>query len=260
MSWAFKRKFLYIAGIVLFFAVIIGTPVLYWYTHIPPSCSDGIQNQGETSVDRGGPCPLLDPNTLTPISVLWSRSFKVRDGSYSSVAYVENLNREAGIEKIAYRFRLYDSHNVLVADRDGTTYIMPGAVTPILQTGIDTGTREAVRTLFDFLEEPVWKKMSSSVEKITVDNKKVSDLTFLPRISADVKNLDVAPMFDASLVAVIFDPGGNAFAASGTHIDRFPEGSQQNVVFTWPTPFTTPIGRIDILPVGKPKVLSGAQQ
>ena len=35
------------------------------FFHQPPTCSDGIQNQGETWIDCGGPCPPCPPATCS---------------------------------------------------------------------------------------------------------------------------------------------------------------------------------------------------
>ena len=48
------------AGQTTSFNVCIGTDAA-------PTCSDGIQNQGETGVDCGGPCPAICPPTIIPI-------------------------------------------------------------------------------------------------------------------------------------------------------------------------------------------------
>ena len=47
--------------------VVCGTAPLYTCTQPCPSCTDGIQNQGETAVDCGGPCdPCCDIFTISP--------------------------------------------------------------------------------------------------------------------------------------------------------------------------------------------------
>ncbi len=60
MSWASRRRTTYLTGVILFFVVIIGGPVAYLILSVAPTCTDGTQNGGETGIDIGGPCPLLD--------------------------------------------------------------------------------------------------------------------------------------------------------------------------------------------------------
>src|SRR5271163_398052 len=117
MSWAARRQFSYISGIILFFAVIIGVPILYEISKIPSSCQPPFTaDQGPGSV-AGGPCLILDDSYLEPHAILWARSFHVRDGSYNAVAYIQNPNPNAGVVSAGYQFSLYDSENVLVAQK-----------------------------------------------------------------------------------------------------------------------------------------------
>ena len=216
------------------------------------TCTDGIQNQGETAIDRGGPCPLLDAATLTPTAVLWTRAFHVRDGTYSAVAYIENPNPAAGVASVPYDFKLYDADNILVAERTGTTFIMPGGVTPVFEGGIDTGNRLAARAYFEFTAAPQWQQMCNPAAAIAIDGRNTADLATVPRVTAQATNAAVSALLDLSFVAVVFDGAGNAFAASATHMPRLGAGESQPLVFTWPDPFTYAPARVDILPMVAP--------
>ncbi|HCM44049.1 MAG: hypothetical protein UY39_C0027G0002 [Candidatus Kaiserbacteria bacterium GW2011_GWC2_49_12] len=251
MSWASKRRGMYLGAIFLFFAVIFGTPLALWL-YEPPSCFDGKRNQKETAIDKGGPCQLLDERYLTPHAILWSRSFQVRGGERGAVAYIENPNSEAGVQKVAYRFRIYDERNILVAVREGTTFIMPGGLTPVFEGAIDTGNRTVARTYFEFTDTLVWKHMKDATEALTVKDKQIYDTTTSPRLSAVIKNESVAEITNTSFVAVVFDTAGNAFAASETLLPRIAAGAERDIVFTWPEHFRFTVGRIDILPLLPP--------
>lgn len=247
MSWASRRRATYLGGVFLFFALLIGIPIAHYFLSIQPTCSDGIQNQGETAVDEGGPCLKLDPAHLSPSAILWARSFKVRDGSYTAIAYIENPNPTAGVASAHYHFGLYDAGNVLVAEREGTTFIIPGGITPILKAGIDTGNRIAVHTYFQLTNDMLsWERMKSPASTIRINNQEVSDTDTVPRISARVENLGFVSLHNVSFVAVIFDTYGNAIAASGTALPDLSPSSPAQITFTWPQPFSTSVGRIDI--------------
>jgi len=248
-----RRRILYATGVFLFFFIVAGAPTAYYYFNIPPTCSDGQMNQGETAPDMGGPCPLADVNLLAPSSVQWTRSFKVRDGSYSATTYIENPNDHAGISEISYIFSLYDAQNILIAERRGTTYVMPGGITPIYEPDIDTGERIAVHAFFQFTSPAVWRQYADTSKVIKVTDRKLSDETTVPRLEATADNTDVSPRTNVTFVAVVFDTAGNAIASSATHMDRIEAGQSAQIVFTWPNPFTLQVGRIDIIPVTAPK-------
>lgn len=255
MSWASRRRGLYLAGIGLFLVVVVGIPLAI-SLYEPPSCNDGKQNQEETGVDIGGPCPILDERALIPASILWSRSFPSRDGTYSAVAYIENPNQEAGIRRVAYRFGLYDSRNVLVAERAGSTFVMPGGITPIFEGGISTGNRVVGRTYFEYTEQPVWQRMQNAARVLSITNTRIADVASAPRLAAFVENTSVQSVRDPSFVGVVFDTAGNAIGASATTLTRLEPGERRELVFTWFEPFSAPVGRVDVHPVLAPRNLA----
>lgn len=198
---------------------------------------------------------MLDERTLAPASVLWSRSFKVRDELYSAAAYIENSNDNAGVRSANYRFGLYDDKNALVAERTGAMFIMPSSITPVFEGNIDTGHRVVAHTYFEFSEPLRWERLGSPASSIVISNKVVSDTNTMPRVEATVENTSVAPVSDMSFVAVIYSPSGNARAASQTALSRLSPGEKQEIIFTWPEAFGIQVGRVDILPLVAPAAI-----
>ncbi|MBI5456204.1 hypothetical protein HY969_00520 [Candidatus Kaiserbacteria bacterium] len=252
MSWASRRRFLYLTGVILFFALVLGIPFIIWW-YQPATCTDGKLNGGETAVDRGGPCPLLDERSLIPHAVEWARAFPVRDGTWSAVAYVENPNKEGGVRAVPYRFKLYDERNILVAERDGATFIMPSAITPIFEGAIDTGNRSVARAYFEFAAPLVWERMRDVSVVIDVTGKTIEGADSMPRLSAIAENTSVVDAQDVQFVAVVFDPAGNAIAASRTEVPDLAAGEKRDIIFTWPDPFVGSVGRLDVIPLRAPE-------
>lgn len=259
MSWAARRKaaYLIIAGLLVFVPIAIAAYVLL---EKDPTCFDGMQNQGEYSVDRGGPCVLLDERALTPHTVSWARALPVRlpgehgGGIYNAVAYVENPNQDAWVKSASYRFRLYDSQNLLVGEREGVITILPGATTPVFEGGIESGSRKATRAFFEFTEPLVWERGEKPFVDIAVGNPTVSS-DGTTRVSVMVQNTGSLVYEQVGFVAVLFDTTGNAFAASQTVRDAIGRKESAELVFTWPVVFEKVPGRIDVLPVMLREVL-----
>jgi len=251
MSWASQRRTTYALAIAIFLGLLTSIP-LFKYLNRPATCDDGIRNQGETAVDKGGPCRILDENALSPSSVLWARAFEVRDGLYSAAAYIDNPNKDAGVREARYFLGLYDSRNVLIAEREGTTFIMPGSITPVFESGFDTGTRDVARAYLELKGPLTWERLTSSAKDVRIGNREVSGEYVSPRLIASVENISVQPISDLTFIAVIFSPQGNARAASRTSLERMSPGQMQQIIFTWPSPFLTDVGRIDILALSEP--------
>ncbi len=254
MSWASRRRAVIIGGFLFLFGTATIIPLSIWW-YEPATCFDGKQNQGETAPDKSGPCTLLDERQLIPHAILWARAFSVRDGTWSAVTYIENPNDRAGVYRAPYRFKLYDDRNILVAEREGSSYVMPGSVTPIYEGGFDTGNRKVARTYFEFSAPLVWERMQDTSDAITITGKSILDAETAPRVIAIAENTAVSEAREVHFVAVVFDPGGNAIASSRTIVPVLAPEARENLVFTWPEAFTSPIGRIDVLPLRAPAPL-----
>ncbi|HUO50222.1 MAG TPA: hypothetical protein VMU25_01485, partial [Candidatus Paceibacterota bacterium] len=220
---------------------------------IPLTCHDGIQNQGETSIDHGGPCLMLDENALEPSAVLWTRALKVRGGLFDAITYIDNPNQSAGVLSAPYQLDMYDSQNVLVASVTGTTFVMPGGVTPVFIGGVDTGNREAVHAQFRFTDPLQWERVIGIAQGIVISNQQVSQDASSSKVTAFVTNTSVAPIANLTFVATVFDPGGNAIATSQTALPRLNAQDKQQIFFTWPDNFSAPVGRVDIIAVVAPE-------
>lgn len=248
-------RLVYGLGVFLFFAVVLGIPAAIWI-YEPPTCYDGEQNQGETAPDKGGPCPLLDERLLNPSTILWARAFSVRGGLYNAVAYIENPNVSAGVRQVRYRLRLYDERNVLVAEREGATFLMPGGVTPVFEGAVNTGYRTVSRAFLALTSGQIWERMENAAKAISVGNLVMQSEDSTPRLEATVRNTSVAPILEPEFVAVVFNAAGNAFAASATTLTRLAPNESARLVFTWPDPFPHVVSRIDVLPVLPPRVVA----
>jgi hypothetical protein len=247
MSWASKRRSKYIA-IVVVIALIIITPIAFSIFNKKPTCTDGKQNGGERGIDCGGICPELCVSQISPPVAIWSRSFKVVDGVYNSVAYIENPNFNASILKISYIFKLFDKENILIAERKGSTFISPNNVSPIFESAIQTGQRVPTKTFFEFSETPVWTQSADKDESLSISNTTLSRKDSSQRIDTVISNTSILDSRNIEIVAIVFDTKGNAIGVSSTFVELLPNRSSKNLVFTWPKAFESSVSRIEIIP------------
>lgn len=243
---------MYAVGVILAAVLLVVVPlVLIFYS--APTCFDGKQNQKESAVDIGGPCAALDNEDIIPHALLWSRAFLVRSGEYAATAYIENPNRSAAAINVPYRFSFYDANNILVAERNGSVSIVPGAITPVHETQIPSGNRMISRTFFEFLQIPAWTQAGNPAAALTVSNIRVSD-DGVPKVSVSVHNTDVDSRTDITYVVTLFDVLGNSFASSKTIISELGGGESKHLTFTWPHSFEASAARVDVLPIMAPVV------
>ena len=251
MDWSTRKKmgcFGMMAAAVL---LILGYYAYkIFFTHVP-TCFDNIQNQDEQGIDCGGICARFCPFQTKKIVPLWSQAFPIQNGVYSLVSYIQNQNSNAGIQKINYEFRVYDSNNILAGDPvTGTTFIAPNQSTAIFESPVSTGNRVPKNVFFSFTSDPVWEKtdMKYSVPQLTIANTKLTGADTLPKLSADVVNNTLFDYKNIEVVAILHGADGNAVNASDTHIASLPQQSRYTVYFTWPQKFTEPITNIEIIP------------
>lgn len=249
MSWATQRKI--IITTILF--LVIAVPVAFLFNYVfskPPTCFDGVKNQDEQGIDCGGNiCAALCPVSVKDLVTVWDpRLFKVADGLYSTVVYVENPNVNAGAKQVPYTFKFYDSvdKNVVIAERSGVIDIYPEKAFPILETGISTGKRSASRVTFSFDRPARFEKMAPRVEKVVVKDQVIVDEDTAPRVNARIQNVSVDTVKDVTVTAVIFDDQGNAIAVSQTFVEALTKNETRDISFSWLQPFGKKAVKIEL--------------
>lgn len=236
-SWSSKRKFIYLSIFFSFIFLVIIVPVFFSF-YKQPTCFDGKKNGDEKDVDCGGSCQLLcSADSLAP-NVIWNRAFKVKDGIYSAVAYIENRNISS--EAVgAYTFKFYDKDNVLISTRSGVTFIPKNKVFAIFEADVDMMGKTPYRVSFDFTNKLVWRKNTKEEPDISVINKSLVGEDTRPRVDAIIENFSSENVSKVEAVAIVYDSEENAIAASRTFVDSLASDETAPVTFTWPAPFQT---------------------
>jgi hypothetical protein len=249
-SWSAKRKYGYFFALVLFLAAAIGLPV-FLTLYKAPTCSDGKQNGSERGIDCGGACTRLCPADFASPRVLWSYSMNIVPGVYNTMAYVQNPNQNVEVKSITYLFKLYDDQGILVAQREGATFIPAGQKFAVFEGGIRTGERIPARTTFEFTDLPIWR-VGTAVSKIKVLSVDV-DQGSSPKAEVRIKNDAVDQGFsNVDAFVILYDKDDNRVAFSKTVIEKIAPSELQTLYFTWPMAFPKEIVRTEALFVVRP--------
>ena len=232
--WAFWRQAQYGAGFGFVF-VLCALFVYNNYFYVAPSCFDGKQNGDERGADCGGGCTKICAFDVTKPNVKWSRSFRVTEGQYNAVAYIENTNEVAATPEIPYVFSLYDADGLIV-ERRGRTFLPPDSVYPVFEGRIPTGGRVPTQTFIELGEPELWIPGNSGRNQFTVVQRELTAADPRPRLDAVLQNNALTATEEVEVIATIFDANGNALTSSRTFVDEFLPRSQTDVVFTWPEP------------------------
>lgn len=251
MTWAFKRQFIYLSVLIVFF-LGLGFVFAYPYINTRPSCGDGKQNGTETGVDCGGSCARACSFEVDKLSVVWSRSFRVTDGRYNAVAYIENQNINTAIYKIKYRFRFADKDNLYIGMREGETFVPPSGKFAIFEPAIGVGNSVPVYTTFEFTETPIWVKVpKEEIEKmkVAISDIRLEGESTSPRMSANMRNNSLYNIPEVNVVALLYDKEGNVVSASRTFVDLLHSEEIIPLSFTWAEPFNKAVTLKEIIPM-----------
>lgn len=248
MTWAAKRQMQYILGILAVIGVFI--LIIIWpIITQKPTCSDGKKNGGEKGIDCGGICQRVCTEDVSEPVILWKRAFPVTGNIYNLVALIENRNKSVAINKISYEFRIYDTNNILIGRRTGTTFIPPNQQFAVLEPRFDSGQSKIKSVVFEFTPPFVWLKKEPTINNlpIKVENIILGDDKISPTLTAVVNNESVYELPEFDVVAILYDINGNAINVSKTHKDSLPSNQKTPVLFTWPNPLPTDVATKDIL-------------
>ncbi len=172
-----KRLFKQVVYVASFAAVVIGivSVILYFVLKQPPSCFDKKLNQGETEVDCGGPCVSCDLRHLKPLQVSGVTLFDSGQGAVSTLVEVRNLNPNYGADHFSYTIDFYDKFSKKIFSYDGESFVYPGRIKKLVDTGIAIGLQDIGRA------------------ELTIDTSSLSwrpVIEFIPA-KTDIRELDI---------------------------------------------------------------------
>ncbi len=201
-----------------------------------PSCQDGKLNQGELEVDCGGPCSAVCPQETKPLTILWSRTFKVTEGKYDLAAMVENPNDSIVASQARYSFKVYDGQNLLLLERQGTVSVNPRQRTVIFIPNVLVGQKIPSRGFTEFISGPDWVRLKDDFipPELLVIAKNLEAAADSPRLSAIVRNNSVLKLSNVFFYALVADEKRNVIAVSSTVVPQFAPGETKTLFFTWP--------------------------
>ncbi len=244
--WAMMRRIQYMTGLLMLLA-LIGTGAYYAYWYVGPTCFDRMANGDERGMDCGGACTRVCRLDITEPKVLWVTPFKIMDGQYNVVAYIENANREVGTGNMPYTITLSDKEGVIV-ERSGTTVLPPDGTYPIFEGRVMTGTRvptEAAIT-FNDEEEVVWVPAKIGRDEFFLEERDLVGVDNTPRLTAQIRNTLLEETREVEIVATIFNSSGKPLTAARTVVEYFQGRTTEKVIFTWPQPIAKTLRSCDV--------------
>ncbi|MBY0309644.1 VWA domain-containing protein [Patescibacteria group bacterium] len=243
--WAFWRRLQYGAGFSMMVALVT-TGMYFGYFYQPPQCFDGVKNGNENGIDCGGACLRICAFEVMQPQVVWAKSFKIVDGQFNAVAYVENRNVSAASPMVEYTFKLMDGA-ILLAEKSGRTILPPGSTYPVFEGRISVPPGKVpTHTTLVIKPVEVWVPAVTGRQQFSTTDIALSGADASPRLRAVVQNSDITSARNVEVVATIFNAEGEPVTASQTVVDELPGQEGREVYFTWPQPIAKTVRSCEV--------------
>lgn len=249
MSWAGRRRLIIliiIGAVVVAFLLIFSISVFYK----APSCSDGVQNQGESGIDCGGPCAYLCTEQEQAPTVLFTKAVSNGQGRLDAVAEVENKNAAAA-RNVPYTITFYGTNQIEVGAVSGVLDLPPNATVPVFVPGVATGNLTVTGAFLTIDSSLIsWYSMPVDTRVVpSVSGTHISGSTSSPHIEATLSNGSNAPLSNVRAIVFVRDGAGNIIDASATVVENIPAQGSATALFTWNAPFSGVPALIEVTPV-----------
>ena len=244
-TWSTERKYAYFFAFIVVLVILVGIPVFLLF-YKAPTCFDNVQNGNERGIDCGGSCSRLCPADFSAPRILWSYSTRVLPGVYNSLAYIQNPNNSVQAASLSYEFKIYDDQGILIARRNGTTFVPAGQKFAVFEPSIETGNRIPARTTFEFTGTPNWVP-GTILSKIHVLDTTLNQGD-KPSAEVKVENASVDESFsNISAFIILYDKDDNRVSFSKTVIDSLAPTEKTSIYYTWPESFAANIVRTEVI-------------
>ncbi len=202
-----------IAGIVFF--------IFRGSFFITPTCSDGIQNQGEEGIDCGNICGISCEQKY-PKELIYTNLQMFRLGDLISVDFdLNNPNQNLGLKNFKYQIDFYGFADKLLGSVTGNSFIYPAQDKKIVEAGQKIlGDIKYAKVIFSALN---WSP-SSEFRSIKLENQNprtYKDGDFYA-VSGKIKNLYSFDIPQTEISAFLMDNSGNVLGVSKTKFDNLP--------------------------------------
>lgn len=213
----YHKKKLKIAFVYLLILVVIVGGIYLLIKAKLPSCSDGIQNQGEEGIDCGGPCAPCAWQLQKDLEVIFTEAVKTQDNYSDLIAKIRNPNKEFGAGSFSYVFDLYDSSGNLIISKEGASYILPQETKYIIEQKVLVQSR-IYNIEFRVTDIP-WQELVDYEEpELLIRNLDFKRLDNTSRLSGTLENRSNYDFDRIDICSVLFDVGSNIKGVGKTEV------------------------------------------
>lgn len=221
---------------LIYLAILAGiVAVIFFSLYQKPTCQDGILNQGEISVDCGGPCPLCEFQTIKDLQEKGLSFFEVSDRVYDVVVSLKNPNPNYGSGEFAYNLYFYDVADRLITKKQGRAFILPNQEKYIILSNIKT--IEAVSRIDFKVDKIEWEKLDGfggtnlfiRAKRFEADSQDLG----MSRAIGIIKNSSPYDWASVGVNVLLFSENKKVIGVGSTQINSLLSGEEREFIVTW---------------------------
>jgi len=229
---------------LLIFVIIIGGIYLIIKSGAP-SCSDGIQNQGEAGIDCGGPCPPCPWQVQKDLKINLVEGVETTDNYLDLVAKIENPNHDFGAKKVNYAFELYNSQNELIDSFEQSSYILPQETKYLVRKRVSVS--EAVDHVQVEIISVDWKELVEYEKpEFIIQNQNINQEEDLVLATGTLENRSNYDFYEIDVWGALFDKDSNIIGVNKMNLYTVLSGEKRYFELNWYFPITEKVDKLDI--------------
>jgi hypothetical protein len=221
----------------------------YFLFRTEATCTDNIKNQNEQGIDCGGVCSLQCTRSVQtdPLDVKESALLYSAPDRFDVLISVHNPNDEAGASAFHYRMELKNEAGVIVAVREGNSFILPQETKYLLEINVSAPQAKSVTITFSDYQ---WERFSGYQERpdITISNKSYEPISSgigFGKAFGIVRNQSPFDFRSIRVKVVLRDASGRAVGVNMTEMRTVASGNVRDFSLIWPTAFPGVVDHIE---------------
>lgn len=173
------------------------------------------------------------------------------NNKYNALVLIQNTDQNWGVPRLAYTILLKDANKNIVAEKQGSTYILPNQQKSLIELGIESQD-PAVSASVDFETKEVQKLTESPVMDFPIENVAYQVVDKKSKISGTISNQ--TPFgFNEILINVLVYEGNDALkGVNYTTINTLTPGQKRDFTVFWRSNLNVKKPRIVLEPYVNP--------
>lgn len=223
--------------------------VIYGSLKSGETCFDKIKNQNEEDVDCGGECNPC--GAIKAQNILIQNSGFVENGrpkEYDAWTIVQNPNNSFGAKFFEYEIKLKGSSGEILAQRNGTGFILPGDKKYVVENNIFS---EAYPQEIQFeIKETEWAEFGNYYEKpnlgiVSKNYRQVSSGAGFSEASGLLRNESPYDFNIIKVQIILKDFSGKIVALNSTEMRTVKSGEEREFRSLWTNRFSGDVASVE---------------